>query len=261
MNVNDISFLNLVYAFIFVGIMVVVFILKKTNLTKTFLYASVRMTLQLILTGYVLSYIFELNNPFMTISVYLVLYTFATFTIFKHSKIKNKKLRYLIAISQFIGATISLFYFLIFVIKIKPWYNPQFFIPIAGMVIGNSMTGLTLSVNTFNSNFINKWEEIECSLMLGATPKNATKTIAQNALENSLIPTLNRMFGMGIIFLPGMMTGQILSGVAPTTAILYQIIIMFATFITTAISTLIFSTNVYKCYFNSRAQILDVFKE
>ena len=106
--------------------------------------------------------------------------------------------------------------------------TPKYTIPLAGMIIGNAMTGLSLGLKTFNENIKSQRNRIEALLNLGVTPNEILLPFANNALETALVPTLNRMLGMGIISLPGMMTGQILSGTPPTTAIMYQIAIMIA---------------------------------
>lgn len=241
MNVSDISLYNLIYAFIFIAFMILVFNIKKIRLSKILAYSTFRMTLQLILVGYILSYIFDKPSPYITLLILGIIETFAILNAIKRLKIKNKMMKKLTAVSILAGSVTAVFYFLLVVIKITPWYNPQFFIPISGMVIGNTMTGVTLALKTYMTGFKDNKELINGSLMIGASPKAATKFIAKEAIDNALLPSLNKMFGMGIIFLPGMMTGQILSGISPNTAIIYQIIIMLASFSSNAISVILVS--------------------
>jgi putative ABC transport system permease protein len=134
-------------------------------------------------------------------------------------------------------------------------FNPQYTIPLAGMIIGNAMTGVTLGLKSFNDNIKNQRSRIEALLNLGVTPKKILLPYVNNALETALLPTLNNMLGMGIISLPGMMTGQILSGTQPTTAIMYQIAIMIA--ICTSVCLTVFcSLNFgYRTLYNKRNQI------
>lgn len=98
------------------------------------------------------------------------------------------------------------------VVRINPWYNPQYFIPIAGMMVGNSLTGLSLGVKSLLEGMTTQKNLVEEALTLGATPQMATKNIINSTFDAAIMPTINSMLGMGIIFLPGMMTGQILSG-------------------------------------------------
>ncbi len=125
------------------------------------------------------------------------------------------KMKKVTAISMFAGTVFTLFFFLILVIGLSPWYYPRYFIPIAGMLIGNSMTGISLGVEHLVNQIKKNPEKIEAALMLGASPQQATRQVANQAFYNAILPTVNSMIGMGIIFLPGMMTGQILSGVSP----------------------------------------------
>jgi putative ABC transport system permease protein len=117
------------------------------------------------------------------------------------------------------------------------------------MIIGNSMTGIALGANKLCSDMEDKRGEIENSLMLGATPVAATKEIVNNAFDSAILPTMNNMLTMGIVSLPGMMTGQILSGTFPITAIKYQIGIMLAILGSTAITTVLFVTLGYRTFF------------
>lgn len=107
-------------------------------------------------------------------------------------------------------------------------FNPQYVIPLSGMIFGNAMTGVSLGVKTFRENTASAKERMEALLNFGVSPKNILLPFVNQALETAILPTLNSMVGMGIVSLPGMMTGQILSGTLPTTAILYQISIMVA---------------------------------
>ncbi|MPN32488.1 putative iron export permease protein FetB [bioreactor metagenome] len=154
------------------------------------------------------------------------------------------------------GTLTSLFYFLFVVVRVSPWYNPQYFIPIAGMLIGNSMTGITLGVNRLVDGMTTQKALVEAALMLGAHPKVAAKSIINAAFDAAILPTINSMVGMGIVFLPGMMTGQILSGTAPTTAIEYQIAIMLGILGSVALTVIIFVQLGYKTFFNKEAQLV-----
>ena len=221
--------------------MILVFNIKKIRLSKILAYSTFRMTLQLILVGYILSYIFDKPSPYITLLILGIIEIFAILNAIKRLKIKSKMMKKLTAVSILVGSITVLFYFLLIVIKITPWYNPQFFIPISGMVIGNTMTGVTLALKTYMTGFKDNKELVNGSLMIGASPKAATQFIAKEAIDNARLPSLNKMFGMGIVFLPGMMTGQILSGISPNTAIIYQIVIMLASFSSNAISVILVS--------------------
>lgn len=199
---------QLAAAYIFIFILL--FIVRKRGIPreKEILISSLRMTIQLVLTGYVLIYIFDNASPIFTILVICIMETFAIYNIFNRTKINlSKDLKKTISISMIFGTLTSLFYFLFIVIGISPWYDPRYFIPIAGMLIGNSMTGISLGVSRLVDGMNSQKHLVESALMLGATPKMASKEIVDNAFDAAILPTINSMVGMGIVFLPGMMTG------------------------------------------------------
>lgn len=255
-NVINLSILQLASAYIFVLILLLIVKLKGIPREKEILISTVRMTLQLILTGYVLAYVFENSHPSYTIIAIAFMEIFAIYNVFKRSKLNlSSKMKKIIAISMLFGTVTSLVYFLFVVIRIAPWYNPRYFIPIGGMVVGNSMTGITLGVTRLVDGMTNQKDLIETSLMLGATPKTASKVIVDKAFDSAILPTINSMVGMGIVFLPGMMTGQILSGVSPVTAIEYQIAIMLGILGSVALTVILFVQLGYKTFFNEEHQL------
>jgi len=255
-NIIDISYLQLAISFIFIILLMVISFIRKIGKQKLILIASIRMTLQLVAAGYLLTLVFKNPSWYLTTITIIVMLFFAIINIFKRSiNPISKKLKLIVAGSLIAGSVFTISFFIIVIIRVTPWYSPQYFIPIAGMIIGNSMTGILLGLNKMSGDFIEMKDIIENSLMLGATAKQATKEIVNKSIETSLLPTLNSMLGMGIISLPGMMTGQILSGTLPTVAIKYQIGIMFAILGAITITVIIFVMLGYKTYFNKREQL------
>lgn len=256
-EVIDIQLWRMIAAYIFV--VLVLFIVKKRGISreKEIIMSTIRMTLQLILTGYILVYLFNNINPIFTIIVVVIMEIFAINNIWNNSKIKlSNQLKKIIAISMLVGTLLSLLYFLFVVINISPWYNPRYFIPTSGMLIGNSMTGISLGVTRLVDGMKTQKHQVESALMLGATPKMASKEIVDKAFDSAILPTINSMVGMGIIFLPGMMTGQILSGTSPLTAIEYQIAIMLGILGSVAFTVIIFVQFGYKTFFNDQNQLI-----
>lgn len=254
----DLSLIQLLSAYIFVVILIFIFKLRGISREREILIASIRMTLQLILTGNLLVYVFDKPSPIYTILIILLMEGFAIYNIFKRVKKDiSKRLKIIIGLSMIAGTFLSLLYFLFIVIRISPWYNPRYFIPLTGMLIGNSMTGISLGVSSLIDAMESKKNLIESSLMLGATPKMATKDIVDNAFDSAILPTINSMLGMGIVFLPGMMTGQILSGESPITAIKYQIAIMLGILGSVTLTVIFFVNLGYKTFFNDDSQIVE----
>lgn len=255
-DIIDLSIWQLVLAFVFVMVLMIIVKIKGISREKEILISSIRMTLQLILTGYLLVYLFNNPSPVYTIFVLLAMESFAIHNIIKRAKGKiNKNLQKIIGLSMVVGTVSCLLFFLFVIVQISPWYNPQYFIPIAGMLIGNSMTGISLGVNRLVDGMQANKHLIEGSLMLGATPKMASKEVVDNAFDSAILPTINSMVGMGIVFLPGMMTGQILSGTSPITAIEYQIAIMLGILGSVSLTVILFVQLGYKTFFNHKDQL------
>ena len=256
-GVIDIQLWQMAAAYVFVVIVLFFVRIRGISKGKEILISSIRMTLQLVLAGYILVYLFDNMNPLNTIIVIIIMEVFAVYNIFKRTKSKlSNSLKKIIAISMFLGTLSSLTYFLLVVVNISPWYDPRYFIPIAGMIIGNSMTGISLGVTRLVDGMYTQKHLVESALMLGAAPKMAAKEIVDNAFDSAILPTINSMVGMGIIFLPGMMTGQILSGISPITAIEYQIAIMLGILGSVALTVILFIQLGYKTFFNDQSQLI-----
>jgi len=253
----DLQFSQLITAYVFILLLLFIVRVRGISREKEILISTLRMTIQLILTGYILVYLFEHISPFFTVLVIAIMELFAIFNIYKRTKVKlSYALKKIIAISMLLGTLSSLIYFLLIVINISPWYDPRYFIPIAGMMIGNSMTGISLGVDRLVDGMKTQKQLVEAALMLGATSKAAAKQIADNAFDASILPTINSMVGTGIVFLPGMMTGQILAGISPITAIEYQIAILLGILGSVALTVIIFVHFGYKTFFNKESQLI-----
>ncbi len=243
------------FLLIYVLLIIVLIIMKKSNVNKTklLLVASLRMTIQLVLVGFVLQYIFSNPKPIFTIIFLLLMIIFSINRVVNSRKDLNTNFKIAIGSSLALSGLFVLFFFVTIVVN-KSIFNPQYTIPLAGMIIGNAMTGVNIGLKTFMESVNTEKSKINTLINLGVDPKDILLPMANNSLETALIPTLNSMLGMGIIFLPGMMTGQILSGTIPTTAIMYQIAIMIA-ICTSVCMTVFLSLNLgYKSLYNNMKQ-------
>lgn len=256
-GVIDLQLWQMAASYIFIAILLLIVKARGISREKEIIISSVRMTLQLIITGYVLIFLFDNANPYLTLLVIAVMEAFAINNVYKRTKMDlGKRLKKIIAFSMLAGTLLSLVYFLLIVVRINPWYDPRYFIPIAGMLVGNSMTGISLGVTKLVENMYTQRHMVESALMLGASPKAAAKEIVDGAFDSAILPTINSMVGMGIVFLPGMMTGQILSGTSPVTAIEYQIAIMLGILGSVALTVILFVQMGYKTFFNERDQLI-----
>ncbi len=221
-NVVEINIFNFALIYLLLVVVAAVMKISKISQTKLLLVASIRMTIQLTLAGYIIMYMIKNPSPIFVISYLAVMSLFAAYRTLSVNKGLNRKFQLIIFASITVPAIIIIFFFIVVVIR-ESIFNPQYAIPIGGMVMGNAMTGISIGVKSFMGKIESSKLQIEVLLNQGAKPKNILKPMANSALEMALLPTINSMLGMGIVSLPGMMTGQILSGESPTNAILYQI--------------------------------------
>ena len=257
-DVLHLSFFQVGLAYVFILVVIGIVRWRGIPREKEIVLASVRMTLQLVLTGYVLVFVFSRPHPLMTLLIIAMMEAFAIYTVIhKHGRKSSPQLKKIIALAMISGTISCLMFFLLVVVRISPWYDPQYFIPLAGMLVGNSMTGISLGVKQLNETMSSQKAQVEQALILGATPREATRLIINQTFDSAIMPTINSMLGMGIVFLPGMMTGQILSGTTPTTAIAYQIAIMLAILGAVSLTVIILLQLGYKTFFNAESQLED----
>ncbi len=257
-TVMDLTVLQLSISYIFVLILLVIFKARGIRREKQILIATTRMTVQLVIMGNILMYVFKNPSWWLTSLMILLMITAAVINAFKRVKTAmSTQLKMITGLSLILGALATAAFFIVVVLGVRPWFNPQYFIPISGMIVGNSMTGISLGANKLCADMQDKRSIVENSLMLGATPVRAVREIVNDAFDSAILPTMNNMLTMGIVSLPGMMTGQILSGTFPITAIKYQIGIMLAILGSTALCVMLFVTLGYKTFFTKDGRLND----
>jgi len=148
-----------------------------------------------------------------------------------------------------------LIYTNLLIIQPDTWYQPQYLIPLGGIVLGNAMNGSAIAGERLVSTITSSRLEIETHLSLGATPQQAVAGYRKDAIRAGLIPTLNQMMVVGIVTLPGIITGQLLSGIDPLNAASYQILIMFMIATTNLTTTILVTQGIYRQFFNVQAQL------
>lgn len=223
-SVHSISLVELSYAF--VPVFVALAILYYWQLaTKHALYALLRMLIQLLLIGYLLTYIFAAEYAGVVSGVIFIMVAASSWialgtvpkirmTLYKHA---------FLAVG--VGGGFTLAVMSQIVLGLEPWYHPQYMVPLAGMTFANSMNSISLSA-----------ERLSAELSRGVDFATARSI----SLKASLIPVTNALFAVGLVSLPGMMTGQILSGVSPFIAVRYQIMVMCMLFASSVISAALF---------------------
>jgi len=231
---------------------------QQLGMEWTLAIATGRTLLQLLVVGYILAFIFALDNPWAVLAILLVMVSIAA--IVARNRISKKIPRVLPLVwgSIFISTALTLGYTTLLIIQPNSWYEPQYLIPIGGIILGNSMNGAAISgerlVSTINASHL----EIETHLSLGATPQQAVNKYRTEAIKAGLIPTINAMMVVGIVTLPGIITGQLLSGIEPLDAASYQILVMFMLTFANLITALLVTQGLCRQFFNSAAQLKQI---
>lgn len=225
--------------------------LLRAGQGKEIFWAGLRMFLQLLAVGYVLHLVFALESALPVLLILVVMFGFSVQTIGARVQKKMPNFYRVVGTAILFGCGGMTFFFCTLVIGLEPWYDPRYLIPLAGMVIGNSMTGASLAAERLTSEFRERREEIETALCLGSSIQLAAQPAVSSAFRAALIPSVNAMAAMGLVFLPGMMTGQILSGTEPLIAVKYQIAIMCVITGSVALTTFLILRLGYRSYFTS----------
>jgi putative ABC transport system permease protein len=245
-QIPEISYTALLLCSLLLTIPFIASLILGLHLIKSTLIAAFRMAVQLLLIGFFLKYLFQVNNPFLNIAWLLVMIGVATTNVVRRVNLRLKRFLLPVFIS-FIAATFFvLFYVMIFVVDLNNILDARYFVVIGGMLLGNSLRGNIIGIGDFYKTVRRNESRYLFSLSAGATKWEALLPFLRESFLAALQPTLASMATMGIVFLPGMMTGQILGGVSPLLAIRYQIVIMIAIYVSTTLAinlSIIFTIN------------------
>ena len=189
------------------------------------IYANVRMVSQLLIVGYLLVFIFTVKNPWIVVGILAVMIIASSWIALGVIKQLQPQLFGVTLLAIVIGGGLNLLVVTQGVLALEPWYEPRYMIPLAGMIFANAMNAVSLAAERLDS-------ELESDL--------SHREARDIAFQASLIPTVNSLFAVGLVSLPGMMTGQILSGVSPLVAVRYQIVVMCMIFSSAGISSALF---------------------
>ena len=235
----DIGIPQLVFGYLLLIIPVFLFLFYRVRLMKEFMISLLRMTLQLLFVGLYLQVVFDLNRWWLNVLWLLVMLTAADLSLLSGSKLVARRYLFPVFISLLVGTGIPLIFFLGGILRIPNLLDARYFIPIAGMIMGNSLRADIVGLRTFYSSLRSGRKTYHFSLAQGANRREAVRPFLKQAYTASLAPTLATMATVGLVSLPGMMTGIILGGTNPAVAIKYQIAIMIAIFSGTAVSVIL----------------------
>lgn len=241
------------------GLIIVVILISwalRLRLTGTLLMAAVRTVIQLSFIGLILAWVFAREQW------YEVLVILSLMTLIAATAAKNRVKRAyqglwrdtFTAVSA--SAVLVTIFAIALILQVQPWYTPQFIIPILGLILGNSLTAISLTSNQLINALHEQQARIEMMLSLSATPFEAVHAPIRAAIVNGMTPTLNAMLVVGIVSLPGMMTGQILAGADPTQAVRYQIVTMFLICVSSTLGCTLSALLIYRRFFNHRQQLI-----
>jgi putative ABC transport system permease protein len=209
----------------------------KLRLERDILVGTIRTFIQLFLLGYILKFVFSVNSLiFILILFFFMTYNAASII---SGRVKEKRIPYFmpVLITMVLSYMVINTFVMSVIVQVEPWYNPVYFIPIGGMIIGNSMNALAISISIWFESLKKERDRIELYLSLGANHVESTAENFKNSIKAGMIPSINALMSVGVVSIPGMMTGQILSGTEPMIAIKYQIVIMLLLVGSTALTT------------------------
>jgi len=246
----QISNLQLLLSVSLVMITGIISTLLGLGLLRSLLWGTVRAFVQLSLIGYILTYIFKLNNLLVILPIILLMCWIASREATR--RISNTPGNPVPV--TFLSLTASTFIVGLIVVVViiapQPWYSARVIIPIFGMLLGNSMNAIALSLDRLYSDIFAHSEEVEQLLCFGATPWEAVIVYVKKAVAAGMTPTINSLMVVGLVSLPGMMTGQILAGMNPQSAVRYQFVVMIMIAASVAIGCLMIVGLSYKEMFS-----------
>ena len=246
------TYFSLLLALLFVLVAVVISFKEDLNLERDLLTGTVRAFVQLMVVGYVLEFIFALEKwPYIVLMLMFMVLVAA-----RNAEKRGKGMRNVFPILLLaIGAGELVTMGMMLGLRIIP-FQPQFIIPISGMIIGNSMVASALTLNRIKAEIESRREEILVLLGLGATARQASGSSLQATLKSAMIPTVDSMKTVGLVQLPGMMTGLIIGGTSPIEAVKYQVLVMFMLTAAVSLTSMVVGFFAYRKFFTERHQLV-----
>ncbi len=238
-SVIEIGPLQLALCLGFVLLAGVTSIINKLGLGRDLLVGTIRTFAQLFLMGFVLKFVFQMHISWLVLLMFTGMVAAAVHII--RGRVTERSIPFILPtfISMLVSYTLVTAVVTGVIVGARPWWTPQYFIPLAGMIVGNSMTAISISLERLFSDLKSRRDEVEMKLALGADYREASQDILRKAIKAAMIPSINSLMAVGLVSLPGMMTGQILSGTDPLIAIRYQIVVMLMLVASTAIGAVV----------------------
>ena len=252
MSEHNITDQSLIMALALVAIALLISGKEKLGLEKDIIWSVTRAIIQLIIVGYVLKYIFNIDHALLTLLMVLFICVNAAY----NAKKRSKSLSHAFVISLIAIVTGTALTLAVLIGSGSITFTPMQVIPISGMIAGNAMVAVGLCYNNLRQRFADEKQKVQEMLSLGATPKQSSAAIIRASIKAALIPTVDSAKTVGLVSLPGMMSGLIFAGVDPVKAIRYQIMVTFMLLSTASLSTIIAGYLAFKKFYSDRSQLL-----
>jgi putative ABC transport system permease protein len=235
-RIIDISLLSLAGGYLLLIFPLAIMLYLRVGILKETSVAVLRMTVQLLFVGLYLQVVFKLNNPFLNLAWVAAMILVADLSILKGCRLKLKPFLLPMFIALVVGTVLPMIFFAGIILRLPGWFEAQYVIPLAGMILGNCLRADIIGLNHFYQSIHKNEKSYHQALAYGAALTEAVNPFFRDALRSAITPTIASMATIGLVSLPGMMTGVILAGADPFTAIKYQIAIMIAIFSGTAVT-------------------------
>lgn len=252
----DLSYLRVALAALLMLIAGGVSVLLRLGLERRLAIAGVRTVAQLLLVGLVLQWVFALREWYAVVGLMSLMVLVAGLAAVRRSERRYPGIWLDSILSMWLSSWLIGGVALFGIVDVEPWFSPQYAIPLLGMILGNTLTGVSLGLDRLGEELAGRRAEVDELLALGASRWEAASGAIRQAVRVGMTPILNAMMVVGVVSLPGMMTGQLLAGVHPAQAVKYQVVIMFLIASATALGTVSVVLLSYRRLFSSDHQFL-----
>lgn len=258
---ESVSYLSLTYGQVALAALLILLnggisVALRLDLERRLLVAAARTVVQLLLVGLVLQWVFALSHWYLVLALALAMALIAGVAAVRRTERRFPGIWLDSLLAMWLSSWAVTGIALAAIVPVRPWYEPQVAIPLLGMILGNTLNGISLGLDRLGEELTGRRGEVESLLALGATRWEAARGPVAKAVRTGMVPIVNSMMVVGLVSLPGMMTGQLLAGVAPVEAVKYQVVIMFLIAAGTALGTVTVVMLGYRRLFNRRHQFL-----
>lgn len=237
-NLPDPSWYTLPYAALPLAACLAILAARRLGQVQLLLVAMARLIVQILILGLILGWLFRARNPWLVGLVVLVMLLASAQTVSVRHRRGDWALRAEAFISMCFALAVVILVTTRLALRVDPWYDPRVLIPLVGMVLGNSVNGVTLAAERLQSDLRAERDLVELRLSLGATARAAALPVLRAAIRAGLTPTINKMMITGVVAIPGMTTGQLLAGANVASALRYQVLVYLGITSMVGLSTL-----------------------